>query len=110
MMRALDAEDTAAAIGRSRDWLLRNHESLTRESGFPPPIMEAGARTWDAAQVYAWIDRKRPLRERAFIAAFRAAFRAAAAELDGEADTIRDDRAALDARFGIAPPRERTDA
>lgn len=74
MMRPLGLDDAAAVLGRSGDWLRHNWKLWVKTYRLPRPIHEHGTLVWDAAQLYAWLDRDRPQRELAYCAAFRAAF------------------------------------
>lgn len=102
-VRALLADEVAAELGRSLDWLYRNRHRLVRERKFPAPILEGdrGELAWSAAQVYAWLDRDLTPPQRAAAAAYRAA---AAAYVDARRDpgttaTIVRDAADLDRQF-----------
>lgn len=97
-LTALNLTDTAALVGRSADWLRENWHDISKALKFPPPIHEAGTLVWDRAQVYAWLDRDRPMRERAFAAAFRAAYDAASASDADLDDTVAASRRELDRR------------
>lgn len=99
--RALTIHDIGRELGRTADWVSRNWDKLVREGKLPPPLLEGGPPTWDAAQVYAVRDRKLTPQQRVFAAAFRAAQDAAAtapAERLHENEIARD-RERLDRRF-----------
>lgn len=77
MMRALTAAETAALLGRQPRWLADNWQLWHKAKKFPRPIQEHGTLVWDAAQVFAWLDRDLSPQMRATAAAFRAALTAA---------------------------------
>lgn len=85
MMRALTLEEAARALGRSPDWLRGNWRQWHKDYKLPRPIHEHGTLVWDAAGLYAWLDRELPAKQRPIAAAFRAAFLAAAGA-DARAD------------------------
>lgn len=108
--RALTLAETAAELGRSADWLQRRWQHLASKQGFPAPVLGAAPPLrWSAAQVYAWLDRDLPPKQRLAAAAFRAALEAAtdtaadgAARL-GQADAAAEARVLLEQRFVRAP-------
>jgi predicted DNA-binding transcriptional regulator AlpA len=98
--RVLDAAQVGAEFGRSKRWIYDNYKRLVAEGRLPPPIMEEGHLIWQAAQVYAFLDRKLTPQIQALAAAFRAAVAAVPAAITGhvEDDRIVKDRNALRAR------------
>lgn len=99
--RALTIDDIARQMGRSRDWLSDHWRDLVAAKKLPPPLVERGTPTWDAAQVYAMRDRHLPAAVRATAAAIRAAYDAAASpESALYEDELAQWRDKLDRRFG----------
>ncbi|HRN83252.1 MAG TPA: hypothetical protein PK857_00410 [Hyphomicrobium sp.] len=101
-MRALTLPEVAAGLGRSAEWLSAHWRRLVAEKKLPPPLIERGGPTWDAAQLYAMLDKHLPAAVRANAAAIRAAFDAAhASPRDAlHTDELAEWRARLDKRFG----------
>lgn len=100
-LHALNAAQVAAQFGRSADWLYDNWRDLVAAKRLPAPISETGGLAWNAAQVYAVLDRGLTREQRALAAAYRAALTAATASratLD-EDDAVAAGRARLAARF-----------
>lgn len=50
--------ELAVRIGRSVDWLYRNLDTL---QGLPAPLCPRGKRTWDRAEMEAWLRRRSTL-------------------------------------------------
>lgn len=102
--RALNAAQVAAELGRSAAWLHDNWRRLVDEKKLPRPIMDAGGITWNAAQLYATLDRNLPAGQRAAAAAYRAAVAAALATTREIAtdDEVEESRARLNAKFAGA--------
>lgn len=101
--RALTIDDIARMRGRSREWVSDQWRRLVKEGKLPPPIENSatGSPVWDAAQVFAVLDKHLPAAVRANAAAIRAAYDAAHASPH---DALYDDELAgwrrkLDARF-----------
>lgn len=89
-------------LGRSQTWVLDNWKREVLAKRLPAPL-NGGLHplVWDAAQVYAYIDRALPAKERRFAAAFRAAqLAAASAPPTSEAEIAARER--LDARFAAS--------
>lgn len=76
-MRALTADQVAAELGRSKEWLYDNWERECREKKMPRPLHEGGTLVWSAAQFYAWLDRDLAKELKPMAAAIRAAVVAA---------------------------------
>jgi hypothetical protein len=55
--RTLTARETAAYIGRTYDWFMRNRRQLEAERQFPAPL--PGIRRYDRLAIDAWIDGQR---------------------------------------------------
>ena len=103
--RALTAAEVGAEFGRSASWVYDNWHRLIDEKRLPRPVGVAGGLMWNAAQVYAVLDKGLTAEQRAAAMAYRAALAAALASRhagDGSA-TIADAKAALDARFAGSP-------
>lgn len=99
--RALTLDDLAREFGRGRDWMSDHWRDLVATKKLPPPLVERGPPTWDAAQVYALRDKHLPAAVRANAAAIRAAFDAASQPTDPlYHDDVAEDRKRLDTRFG----------
>lgn len=101
MRQSLTAADVAAELGRSPQWLYDNWRRLVAAKQLPKPVVEAGGLAWNAAQVYAVLDRELTPVQRATAAAFRAALAAATAA--GDDDEVEAGRRRLAARFGATP-------
>lgn len=103
-MRALTAEQVAAELGRSKEWLYDNWKQMVRKQKMPKPTIDnGGGLAWSAAQFYAWLDRDLSKEMKAAAAAFRAAFEAYSRHNiagDNEAAEIDRWKAMLDQRFG----------
>jgi hypothetical protein len=99
--RALTVHDIGRELGRTAEWVSRHWRGLVRSGKLPPPLIEAGGPTWDAAQVYAVRDKPLTPPQRAVAAAFRAALDAAHASPVDRLydDELARDRARLDRRF-----------
>lgn len=103
--RALTLAEVALELGRTEEWLARRLPQLIRQEGMPKPIHQAGARVWCAAQLYAWLDRNLPPKQRIAAAAYRAALEAATSPLTSSLmapDEGAAWRGKLEERFGIA--------
>lgn len=104
-MPALSADDLAARLNRTPDWIYRHWRDLVSRRVLPPPLL--GGRpplAWDPAHVDAYLDRELRPSERVAAAAYRAAAEAARAALApgardrlDDADEIAAVRARLDA-------------
>jgi hypothetical protein len=96
----LDAAQVGAEFGKSKRWMYDNWRRLVAEGRLPPPIEEEGHLVWQAAHVYAYLDRKLTPQVQALAAAFRAALAAVPAAIKGHAenDQLEKDRNALQAR------------
>lgn len=107
-LRAYTLDDLARDHGRSRDWASGHWRGLVAAKRLPPPLVESGAPTWDAAQVYAIRDKHLPAAVRATAAAIRAAYDAAhATPADARwQDELDDWRRRLDRRFGNNQERD----
>lgn len=105
-LRALDATQVAAELGKSRSWLYDNWRQLVAAKRLPPPVSEAGGLCWNAAQVYAVLDRGLTAEQRAGAAAFRAALAAALASRSDIAndDAVAEARQRLASKFAHSPP------
>ncbi len=106
-MKALTADQVAAELGRSKEWLYDNHKRLTRDKKMPRPIVDGGTLAWNAAQFYAWLDRDLPKDQKAMAAALRAVHAAAIAAYGGHNPRAGDEdaeierwKAGLDRRYG----------
>lgn len=106
-MRALTADQVAAELGRSKEWLYDNHKRLTRDKKMPRPIVDGGTLTWSAAHFYAWLDRDLPKDQKAAVAALRAVYDAAMKAFvthdpraDDEAAEVERWKRGLDRAFG----------
>lgn len=103
---ALTAEALGRVLGRSATWVREHYLAEQLAKRLPAPLN--GGRpplVWDAAQVYACLDRPLPAAARAYAAAFRAAHAAASqAPPEIEAELAAQER--LDARFGGASTSE----
>ncbi len=103
--RALTLAEVARELGRTDDWLARHLPELIREEGMPKPLHRSGARVWSAAQIYAWLDRNLPPKQRIAAAAYRAALEAATSPVASSLmapDESTAWRGKLEERFGIA--------
>jgi hypothetical protein len=109
--RALTIDDIARIRGRGREWVSDHWRRLVKEGKLPPPIEQSatGSPTWDAAQVFAVMDKHLPAAVRANAAAIRAAYDAAHGA-PGDAiydDELAEQKAKLDRRFsGTSKQRE----
>ncbi len=99
--RSLDVHQVAAELGRSGDWLYGNWRDLVKARKLPPPVVEKGGLAWNAAQVYAVLDKPLTRDQRIAAAAFRAAL--AAAEREPE---VAAGRRRLEERFAAVGSRE----
>lgn len=75
----LTADEMAAELGRSTSWIYDNWRKLCGQHRMPMPIQESVPLVWSRAQVYAWLDRNLPAKDKVTAAAYRAAFDAALA-------------------------------
>lgn len=102
IIKAVSTRELAEMFGKSYAWMGANWRSLVKKKVLPPPLLgDEGHPTWDAAQVYAFMDGKLPAAARANAAAFRAALDAAiSAPTDAHArDEVLEARRELDQRF-----------
>lgn len=100
MSRTLDAHDVAAEFGRSADWLYGRWRELVAAKKLPPPIAEDGKLRWNAAQVYAVLDKPLTREARVYASAYRAALAAVSGTIDGvPADVVAEARARLRSTF-----------
>ena len=99
-IRHLTADEVAAELGRSADWLYRQWPVLVRDKGLPPPVAERPL-AWSAAQFFVWLDRDLTPQQQAATAAYRAAAAAyVLSHIDPDAGRDIDaSRARLDRRF-----------
>jgi hypothetical protein len=95
-MRALTLAEVAAEFGRSTAWMANNWPALVAAKKLPPPVNECGRQVWNAAQVYAVLDKPLTPAQRAAAAAYRiaeAAIEKAALADDGGPDILARRRA-----------------
>ena len=87
-MRTLTTAQVAGELGRTTHWLYGNWGKLVQARILPRPIIGSGPLRWNAAQVYACLDKGLTREQRLFAAAYRAARDAAEASIAGaqEAD------------------------
>lgn len=105
-LRALDASQVAAEFGRSPSWLHLHWRELVAAKRLPPPIAEAGGLAWNAAQVYAVLDKGLTAEQRTLAAAYRAALTAAVAsrrDIDQD-DAVAAARQRLASKFASPSP------
>lgn len=105
-MTTLLAQDVAAALGRSVDWLYTHWRDLVEKQGMPRPIHgggRGGDLIWSEIQFYCWLDRDLPKDLREHAAAMRAAIIAirGSPRASDDARRIDDWKRKLDERFKL---------
>lgn len=101
MPAGLSCADVARELNRSEAWLRRNYTKLSREQGFPKPLLSGGELVWDCLHFQAWKDRRLPPSLKRMVRTLRLAEAAIMAADGGIPSEVAADELRLSQKLGL---------